>query len=146
MKSVRFAVALVLAGLTATGCGTNADESVADAVASATSAVASAAPTLSPPSVPSAVPSKAAPTAGAVVPTKRAAPGVVPKVVGMDHQLAQDTMQAAGFYTLSEEDATGQGRALLYDRNWVVIGQSPKAGTKASQDVSVVLRSKKKTD
>ena len=30
----------------------------------------------------------------------------VPNVVGIDHQLAQDTMQAAGLYNLAEEDAT----------------------------------------
>jgi hypothetical protein len=33
---------------------------------------------------------------------------VVPDVVGMNHQLAQDTLQASGFYLLHEEDATGQ--------------------------------------
>ena len=45
---------------------------------------------------------------------------VVPDVVGMNHQLAQDTLQASGFYLLHEEDATGQGRMLIYDRNWEV--------------------------
>ena len=34
----------------------------------------------------------------------------VPNVTGKDHQLAQDTMQAAGLYNLREEDATGQDR------------------------------------
>ena len=58
------------------------------------------------------------PAVGAVV------SAVVPDVVGMNHQLAQDTLQASGFYLLSEEDATGQGRMLLYDRNWVVVSQS----------------------
>jgi hypothetical protein len=38
-------------------------------------------------------------------------------------------MQAAGFYNLSEEDATGQGRILVFDRNWVVVSQEPKPGT-----------------
>ena len=67
----------------------------------------------------------------------------VPDVVGNDHQLAQDTMQAAGFYALQEEDATGQGRSLFYDRNWTVVEQSPPGGTKASPDQTIVLRSKK---
>src|SRR5215210_2202986 len=31
----------------------------------------------------------------------------VPAVVGHDHQLAQDEMQAAGLYLLQEEDCTG---------------------------------------
>jgi beta-lactam-binding protein with PASTA domain len=67
----------------------------------------------------------------------------VPNVVGKDHQLAQDTMQAAGLYALEEEDATGQGRVLLFDRNWTVVRQSPKAGTKVSEDQTITLFSKK---
>jgi beta-lactam-binding protein with PASTA domain len=69
--------------------------------------------------------------------------GVVPDVVGMNHQLAQDTMQAAGFYFLTEEDATGQGRLLINDRNWTVVSQDPKGGTRAPADTKIVLRSKK---
>ncbi|MDX3001831.1 PASTA domain-containing protein [Kribbella solani] len=69
--------------------------------------------------------------------------GVVPNVVGLNHQLAQDTMQAAGFYYLTEQDATGQGRLLINDRNWVVVSQSPAGGTKAAADTKIVLRSKK---
>ncbi|TCC28384.1 PASTA domain-containing protein [Kribbella sindirgiensis] len=69
--------------------------------------------------------------------------GVVPNVVGLNHQLAQDTMQAAGFYYLTEEDATGQGRLLVNDRNWVVVSQEPAGGTKAAPETKIVLRSKK---
>lgn len=68
---------------------------------------------------------------------------VVPDVVGEDHQLAQDTMQAAGLYNLSEEDATGEGRLLLFDRNWVVVSQDPPAGTRVTSDQTITLRSKK---
>jgi beta-lactam-binding protein with PASTA domain len=67
----------------------------------------------------------------------------VPDVVGEDHQLAQDTMQAAGLYLLDEEDATGQGRALIVDRNWTVVEQDPPAGTKVSENQTITLRSKK---
>lgn len=67
---------------------------------------------------------------------------VVPNVVGKDHQLAQDTMQGAGLYLLKEEDATGQNRLLLYDRNWVVVSQNPAAGTMASEDTTITLRAK----
>jgi beta-lactam-binding protein with PASTA domain len=67
----------------------------------------------------------------------------VPNVVGIDHQLAQDTMQAAGLYNLAEEDATGQGRMLLWDRNWTVVSQDPPAGDMVSPDTTIVLRSKK---
>jgi hypothetical protein len=68
----------------------------------------------------------------------------VPNVVGIDHQLAQDTMQAAGLYNLSEEDATGAGRMLVLDRNWVVVEQIPPAGVLVSSDATITLRSKKK--
>ena len=67
----------------------------------------------------------------------------VPDVEGKDHQLAQDTMQAAGLYNLSEEDATGQGRLLIIDRNWTVVEQDPPAGTKVAEDETITLRSKK---
>lgn len=68
---------------------------------------------------------------------------VVPDVVGQDHQLGQDTMQAAGLHRLDEEDATGQGRLLLYDRNWTVVSQRPAAGTCVSDSTTILLRSKK---
>ena len=67
----------------------------------------------------------------------------VPNVVGLDHQLAQDTMQGVGLYNLSEEDATGAGRMLIWDRNWTVVSQSPAAGTMVSENQTVVLRSKR---
>jgi hypothetical protein len=67
----------------------------------------------------------------------------VPDVVGLDHQLAQDTMQAAGLYNLAEEDATGEGRLLLFDRNWTVVEQEPVAGTMVNEDQTIILRSKK---
>lgn len=70
----------------------------------------------------------------------------VPSEIGKNHQAAQDDMQAHGLYNLSEEDATGQGRMLILDRNWKVVSQSPAAGTKVSEDATVTLRSKKYTD
>lgn len=61
----------------------------------------------------------------------------------MNHQYAQDTLQAAGFYYLLEEDATGQGRMLVWDRNWQVVSQSIKGGTTVSVDTPITLRSRK---
>jgi hypothetical protein len=69
--------------------------------------------------------------------------GVVPNVVGLNHQLAQDTLQAAGFYYLTEQDATGQGRLLINDRNWVVVSQQPAGGTRSAPGTKIILRSKK---
>jgi len=85
-------------------------------------------------------PQQTAPTSP---PPGSARSAVVPAVAGMNHQLAQDTMQAAGFYYLLEEDATGKGRLLVNDRNWVVVSQSPDGGSTAALDTKIVLRSKK---
>ncbi|WP_131741484.1 PASTA domain-containing protein [Actinomadura roseirufa] len=67
----------------------------------------------------------------------------VPRVVGHNHQAAQNEMQAAGLFMLHEKDATGQGRLLLWDRNWVVVRQSPAAGKRVGPDTPITLYSKK---
>lgn len=70
----------------------------------------------------------------------------VPIVIGMDHQHAQDTMQAAGLYNLREHDGSGEGRMLVWDRNWETISQDPPAGTTVSPDTVITLTAVKKTD
>lgn len=67
----------------------------------------------------------------------------VPDVVGMVHQDAQDTMQAAGLYNLREEDSTGQGRMLVLDRNWTTTAQSVAAGQVVDCKTEVLLSAKK---
>src|SRR5438445_5354228 len=44
---------------------------------------------------------------------------------------------------LVEDDATGQGRLLIVDRDWVVVSQSPAGGTHAPPDTQILLRCKK---
>jgi hypothetical protein len=69
---------------------------------------------------------------------------VVPNVVGMDHQAAQDVMQGEGLWLLDEKDCTGQGgRMLLFDRNWEVVRTDPPAGTHVTEDSTITLCSKK---
>ncbi|MFF5842135.1 PASTA domain-containing protein [Streptomyces massasporeus] len=53
----------------------------------------------------------------------------LPNVVGQDLQAAQDAAQAAGFYVLDDQDASGQKRLQVFDRNWTVCSQEPEAGT-----------------
>lgn len=62
----------------------------------------------------------------------------VPKVIGMNHQTAQDTLQSQGFYLMTEVDSTGAARLILWDRNWQVIRQSPKPGTLVDPDSTTV--------
>lgn len=52
----------------------------------------------------------------------------LPDLTALDHQEAQDTAQAIGFYNLTEKDATGDGRLIVWDRNWVVCEQDPMPG------------------
>jgi len=62
----------------------------------------------------------------------------LPNLVGQDLQAAQDEAQAAGFYALDDQDASGQNRLQVLDRNWVVCSQEPDAGTHPT-DTPVVL-------
>jgi hypothetical protein len=134
-------VVLALGAATVAGCGAEEategaapePRTVTEVVTQAPVTVTEAAPTPPPVPEPASDPDPA-PPAGSIT---------VPDVVGLDHQLAQDTMQAAGLYALAEEDASGQGRLLLWDRNWVVVSQDPPAGTRVSEDAVITLRSKK---
>jgi hypothetical protein len=96
-----------------------------------------------PPDTVTVIETTTAPTPEPVPETADTGQIVVPEVVGLDHQLAQDTMQAAGLYALAEEDATGQGRLLLWDRNWTVVSQDPPAGTSVSADQTITLHANK---
>ncbi|MEU5322279.1 PASTA domain-containing protein [Streptomyces sp. NPDC021056] len=62
-------------------------------------------------------------------PASEAESATLPNLVGKDLQAAQDEAQAAGFYVLDDQDASGQGRLQVYDRNWTVCRQEPDAGT-----------------
>jgi hypothetical protein len=70
----------------------------------------------------------------------------VPDVSGMNHQDAQNAMQRAGLYNLREVDGTGQGRALVIDRNWVQTAQDPPPGTEVAPDAVITLTAVKYTD
>jgi ABC-type phosphonate transport system ATPase subunit len=75
-----------------------------------------------------------------------AAKAKVPNEVGRNHQAAQDDLQAHGFYNLREVDCTGKDRLLLWDRNWKVVRQSPRAGRRVSKNAAITLCSVKYTD
>ncbi|MFG1646234.1 PASTA domain-containing protein [Amycolatopsis sp. NPDC049252] len=90
-------------------------------------------------------PGRATTTAASAAPTS-AALIKVPDVSGMNHQDAQNAMQKAGLYNLREVDGTGQGRALLIDRNWVQTGQDPAPGTEVQPDAVITLTAVKITE
>jgi hypothetical protein len=70
----------------------------------------------------------------------------VPNEVGKNHQAAQDHLQAQGFFNLRKRDCTGRRRLLLFDRNWKVVRQSPRAGSRVSTDRIITLCSVKYSD
>ncbi|WP_259305472.1 hypothetical protein [Streptomyces koyangensis] len=49
--------------------------------------------------------------------------------MGENLQFAQDSAQAAGFYLLDDQDASGLGRLQVMDRNWTVCSREPGPGT-----------------
>ncbi|MGW0175625.1 PASTA domain-containing protein [Rhodococcus sp. NPDC003322] len=71
----------------------------------------------------------AVPTTTVAAASAATAPATMPNVVCMNLQDAQDTIQAAGVFYSRSQDATGEGRNQVIDRNWVVVGQAPPAGS-----------------
>lgn len=89
------------------------------------------------PETPSTAPEQSVPEATTTTTTSLvpAPPGtepersIMPEVVCMDLQQAQDTIQAAGVFFSRSFDATGKGRSQIVDRNWIVVSQDPPAGS-----------------
>jgi hypothetical protein len=54
---------------------------------------------------------------------------VLPDVTGINHQKGQDKIRAKGLFNIRDKDATGQGRFLIIDSNWVGVRQTPPGGT-----------------
>jgi hypothetical protein len=54
---------------------------------------------------------------------------VMPDVVCMNLQDAQDTIQTTGVFFSRSRDATGEGRHQIIDSNWQVVAQTPAPGT-----------------
>ncbi len=63
---------------------------------------------------------------------------IMPDVVCMNLQSAQDRIQKTGVFYSRSRDATGKGRMQLFDRNWVVVSQSPAAGTPIGEGDAVL--------
>ncbi len=53
----------------------------------------------------------------------------MPDLVGMNLQLAQDTLQSLNSWFIDQEDASGLDRMQMVDSNWQVCRQDPAPGT-----------------
>ena len=125
---VRLVIGVVVLGLLAGACG----QSPSPGSGAGHSAVATATQTGTETAGPSAAPVSSA--EGDVV---------VPDVSGMNHQDAQNKMQAAGLYNLREVDSTGRHRAMILDRDWCQTGQDPKPGAKVGKQAVITLYARK---
>ncbi|WP_245550707.1 PASTA domain-containing protein [Nocardia niigatensis] len=76
---------------------------------------------------PTLLPLTTIPPTTTAVPASPAA--VMPAVVCMNLQDAQNKIHAAGVFYSRSKDYTGKGRHQIIDRNWIVVAQSPSPGT-----------------
>ena len=70
----------------------------------------------------------------------------VPNGVGMNYQDAQDLWRSQGLLVMPAEDATGANRMPVLDSGWVVLSQSPAAGTTVEEGGDITATVKKYTD
>jgi hypothetical protein len=128
---------VVVAGLAAMAVlgtvigGTSAQEP-SEVAASTTSASASRAPATSSSPVPAPPPSSQAPTPTAAAPT--GVDFVMPDVVGMDLQSAQNLVQAHGVFLTVSHDLRGSRNQVL-DSNWRVCDQNIPPGQRVTGDM-----------
>ncbi len=122
-------VALCAIAISAVACGTTTDTSTASTtVTSTTSTILapSTSTTATPVSEPldDAVPDNGANPFGG----NDAEDGLMPDVICMNLQEAQNEIQDHGVYFSRSTDASGEGRRQVIDSNWVVVDQSPAPG------------------
>lgn len=65
-------------------------------------------------------------------------PHLMPDVVCMNLQEAQNTIQKAGVFLSRSHDATGQARHQILDRDWQVVAQQPAAGAEFGENDAVL--------
>jgi PASTA domain len=145
-------ILIIITTLMVSACQGSASSSQAETTASGTTLTTDAlvAPTTGPPT--SVSPSTdaqtiTAPPAQATTTDDGANPfggndaedGLMPSVVCMNLQDAQNEIQDHGVFASGSEDATGQGRSQIIDSNWQVVGQDPDAGTPIGEFDAMLL-------
>ncbi|MGW0040037.1 PASTA domain-containing protein [Gordonia sp. NPDC003376] len=135
---VAVAVVLVASGCSNNSTDTSASTTVATDVAHSARATepskAVETTTSAPASARTETPVAAAPVSTSV----QSEPAVMPYVVCMNLQEAQDAIQSAGVFFSRSRDATGQWRSQILDRNWIVVSQTPSAGSSVTEGQAVL--------
>ncbi len=80
----------------------------------------------------------AQPVESTPAPTSKATGSVMPNVVCMNLQDAQDTIQDAGVFFSKSVDGTGQDRSQIIDSNWIVTAQTPRPGSPIGEGDAVL--------
>ncbi len=131
------ALVVLIIGVAIGAAASGDDKPDTQAAAASTGATTSALPeTTAGPKTTAATSTTAAPTTAAPTTTVSAPPtapptlasSLMPNVVCMNLQDAQDTIQTAGVFFSRSFDATGAGRSQIIDSNWVVVSQDPAPG------------------
>lgn len=66
------------------------------------------------------------------------ASAIMPDLQCMNLQVAQNTIQEAGVFFSRSKDVSGKGRRQVLDSNWIVVGQTPAAGTRIGEGEAVL--------
>lgn len=85
-----------------------------------------------------AVRSTKAPTKTTRTTTEAPVTAVMPDVVCMNLQDAQDKIQTTGVWYSRSKDASGRGRHQIFDRDWIVVSQVPAPGAKFGEGDAVL--------
>jgi hypothetical protein len=128
----------------AAGCASSgtASDGATTTTAKAPAATTTSAPTTTTAATTTAAPTTAAPTTAApttAAPPTEPATNLMPDVVCMNLQEAQDFIQAeTGVFYSRSEDATGADRSQILDSNWIVVAQRPAPGTPIDEGDAVL--------
>lgn len=141
-ETVRGAAVVVgIAGVLAlSGCGSSSNETAKTVTVTPSATTVTATPPVTTHrdtggTASSSGASSVKPTDDQKVATKK---GIMPDVVCMNLQKAQDTIQKHGVFYSRSEDATGKGRHQVWDRNWIVVAQRPAPGAQFGEGDAVL--------
>lgn len=127
VRSIGVAAAVGLVGIVSACSSAEDTTATSDAISIASTTVApTTTTTTTRPVVVAPEPAQAPPAV--VTPEAVAAPVLMPPVVCMNLQAAQNLIQDAGVFFSRSEDASGAGRMQVNDSNWIVVDQTPAVG------------------
>lgn len=130
------AALLAIAG--AAGCGSSATTDSAKPGSAGADAAVTTTVTATATPAPALTEAPATEVAAAAAPAPAPEPVMMPNVVCMNLQAAQDSIQEAGVFFSRSADASGAGRNQVIDSNWIVVGQTPSAGEPVGEGEAVL--------